>query len=86
MVMSSGPIFLKPGFRVSRWHPGFNPDKQNLLNAQVWVRIFYLPIEHRRPQALFNIASAAGSPLKIDPRMLSLEHGLYARVLIDMDF
>lgn len=86
IAMSKEPIKLKPRiFRVSRWLPGFNPSSQVLSTTQVWIRIKELPIEYRTPQSLFNIASGVGFLLEIDPLTMSLGHGLYASVLVDVD-
>lgn len=52
---------------------------------QVWLRIYDLTLEYRKPQMLFNIASGAGFPLKIDLRTVALEQGIYARVLVEVD-
>lgn len=42
---------LKPGnIRVQRWIHEFNPYKVNSNMAQVWVRIFELPIEFYQPK------------------------------------
>lgn len=64
---------------------GFQQGNPKTVPGAVWLRIYDLPLEYRKPQTLFNIASGAGVPLKIDPRILSLEIGLYARVLIEVD-
>lgn len=53
--------------------------------AQVWLRIYDLPLQYRKARTLLNIASRVGFPLKIDPATLSLDIGIYARVLIDVD-
>lgn len=34
---------------------------------------------------MLNVASGVGLPLKIDPLSISLYHGMYTRVLVDMD-
>lgn len=86
-VFSRGAIFLKPGvFRISQWVPDFNPSKQKQTNSQVWIRIFDLPQEYWRPAILCSIARGVGLPLRIDNKTLSKEVGLFARVLVDIDF
>lgn len=83
---TAGPVNTNPGvFRVTRWTPDFNTGNMKNNVTQVWLKIFYLALEYRKPQTLFNNASGAGFPLKIDPRTLALEQGLYARVLIEVD-
>lgn len=44
-----------------------------------------LLVEYRTLQNLFNIASGVGFPFKIDPLTMSLDHGLFARLLMDVD-
>lgn len=34
---------------------------------------------------MFNIACGVGFPLKIDPKSLSLDHGLFVRLFVDID-
>lgn len=73
-VMTAGPVNTKPGdLRVSRWTPDFDPDTPRHSTTQVWLRMYDLPTEYRKPQTLFNIASGAGFPLQIDLRTLDLE-------------
>lgn len=86
LVMSIGTIFLGQSiFRVSRWVPDFNPKIQRQTNAQIWVRIFCLPIEHWRHTNLCSIARVARLPLKIDRQTLNLENCMFARLLVDVD-
>lgn len=64
----------------------FNPQKKKQTNAQVWIQIFDSPLEYWRPSILFGITRGIGLPLKIDRRTLNKEFGLFARVLVDIDF
>lgn len=65
--------------------PGCNVSVQAQTSTQVWIRILNLPLECRKTQNLLNIAMGVGLPIKIDPLTLSLYHGLYARVLVEVD-
>lgn len=86
-VMAHGGVLLRPGtFRISRWYLGFNPTKFKQTTTQVWIRIFNLPLEYRKEQNLLNVARGAGIPLKIDLKTLNPELGIYARVLVEVDF
>lgn len=86
LVLSIGALNLKPGiFRVSRWVPDFNSASQKQTNAQVWARLYDLPMEYRGQTNLFGIARGAGMPLKVDPLTLQRRSGLYCRVLLDVD-
>lgn len=85
-TLASGIVLLKPGLmRFNRWMLGFNISNQTRSSTQVWIRILHLPLEFRKPQNLLNIAMCVGLPIKIDPLMLSLYHGLFARVLFELD-
>lgn len=86
-VFVRGTLFLKPGvLRISRWVPNFNPYTQKLTNSQVWIRIFGLSLEYWRPSLLFDISKGVGMPLRIDDKTLKKELGIYARILVDIDF
>lgn len=77
---------LKPGLlRVQRWVKGFNPYKVNTTLAQVWVRIFEIPLEFFHPQIIQAMASALGTVIKSDERTRTRSMCHYARVLIEVD-
>lgn len=52
----------------------------------MWICILDLLLEYWWPSILFAIARGVGMPLLIDRRTLNKEYGLYARVLVDIDF
>lgn len=84
-VMVNGPVNTSSGiFWVSRCQPGFYPTCLK-STTQVWVRIYRIPLEFLKEQRLINIASAVGTPLKIDAATISLCNVLYTRVLVDVD-
>lgn len=70
---------------VSRWITGFSTFYQTQSITQVWIRIFNLPLEFRKGHNLFNIAMGVGMPITIVPLALSLYHGLYAKMLVEVD-
>ncbi|XP_057791105.1 uncharacterized protein LOC131008230 [Salvia miltiorrhiza] len=72
-------------FKLREWVPKFNPYKEASALAQVWVRIYYLPIELWHPEVISAIGRYLGSPLKIDASSAVGEVGHYARVLIEID-
>lgn len=86
-IFAKGSVVLRPGiFRISQWSPNFNPNLQKQTNAQVWVRIYELSMEYWKPDFLYDIAKGIGTPLRIDKKTLDKELGLYARILVDVDF
>ncbi|XP_057791060.1 uncharacterized protein LOC131008184 [Salvia miltiorrhiza] len=71
--------------RLREWVPKFNPYKEASSLVQVWVRIYYLPIELWHPEVISTIGRYLGSPLKIDASSAVGEVGHYARVIIEID-
>lgn len=86
-VWSLGSVNLKPGFlRLIKWTPGFSPSTYKNTFAQVWVRFWDLGFDYWEHQTLFEIAMGVGTPVKLDPKTADRSVGLYARILIDVDF
>lgn len=86
-VMAQGTIFTKPGMlRISKWYPGFNPNNHIQTTTPVRVRVFYLPLEYMKEQALFNISRGVGMPLKLilKPSLSSLYQGNFGTVLVEV--
>jgi len=73
-----GSLQLSPGFlRLFSWTKDFVPSTMKSTKSQAWVRIYHLPLEYWRPRAIFSITRGIGTPL-------SLNRGLFARVLVDI--
>jgi len=86
-IWALGVVNLKPGFlRFYSWTKDFDPNAQAQTHAQVWVRLMQLPQEYWGKQTLFEIASGLGSPLTIDEASQHKRFGLFARILIDVNF
>lgn len=86
-VWSLGSINLNPGFlRLIQWSPSFSPTTYRNTFAQVWVRFWDLGYAYWDHQTLFEIAMGVGTPVKLDPKTANMSVGLYARILIDVDF
>ncbi|XP_024164501.1 uncharacterized protein LOC112171573 [Rosa chinensis] len=86
-VWAMGSIQLQQGMlRLIRWSPSFSPSTYKNTFAQVWVRFWDLGFAFWDHQTLFEIASGVGTPLKLDPRTKNCTIGLYARILVDVDF
>lgn len=77
---------LRPGsLRLQRWVRGFNPYKVNSSLAQVWVRIYEIPMEFFDPKIIHAMALALGTVLKIDERTRQRSMCHYARALVEID-
>lgn len=86
-VWSMGSIKLHNSMmRLIKWTPSFSPLAYKNTFAQVWVRFWDLGFAFWDNQTLFEIAKGVGTPLKLDPRTQQRTVGLYARVLVDVDF
>ncbi|XP_062028311.1 uncharacterized protein LOC133744183 [Rosa rugosa] len=72
--------------RLIKWSPEFSPSTYKNTFAQVWVRFWDLGFAYWDQQTLFEIASGIGTPLKLDPRTMNRTVGLFARILVDVDF
>lgn len=82
MQSTSSPGF----FRCTDGYPSFEPNNVKLTIRQVWIRLYDLPLEFRKEQNLLTIAAGVRVLLQIDSLTLSLYHGLYASVLVEIDF
>lgn len=77
---------MKPGLlRLHKWVPNFNPYKVNSSTAQVWVRVFELPIEYWCQAVFEGIASALGTLIWVDDRTIRKEMYHYVRLLVEVD-
>ncbi|XP_062014529.1 uncharacterized protein LOC133731082 [Rosa rugosa] len=87
LVWSSGTVRLNSGMlRLIKWSPDFSPSTYRNTFAQVWVRFWDLGFAYWDQQTLFEIASGIGTPLKLDPQTKNRTVGLFARILVDVDF
>ncbi|XP_057781497.1 uncharacterized protein LOC130999817 [Salvia miltiorrhiza] len=71
--------------RLREWVPKFDPYKECSLLAQVWVRIYYLPIELWHPEVIAAVGRYLGNPIRIDGGSADRDVGHYARALIEID-
>ncbi|XP_057782995.1 uncharacterized protein LOC131000877 [Salvia miltiorrhiza] len=71
--------------RLRDWVRYFNPYKESSSLAQVWVRIYYLPVEFWHPEIISGIGSWLGQPLKIDGNSMTEDVGHFVRMLVEID-
>ncbi|XP_057789149.1 uncharacterized protein LOC131006012 [Salvia miltiorrhiza] len=71
--------------RLRDWVRYFNPYKESSPLAQVWVRVYYLPVEFWHPEVLSGIGRWLGQPLKIDGMSIDDEVAHFARILVEID-
>lgn len=60
----------------------FNLSTHKQTNAQVWAKLYDLPMEYRGQTNLFGIVRGVGMPLKVDPLTLQKKTGPYCWVLL----
>ena len=71
-------------FKFFSWRLDFVPSKKFAL-SHVWVRLHALPLEYWDSHILLSIANGFGVPIAICKNTLVKTHGLYARVLVEVD-
>ncbi|XP_057792988.1 uncharacterized protein LOC131009590 [Salvia miltiorrhiza] len=71
--------------RFREWTRYFDPYKEVSSLAQVWVRIYYLPVELWTPVIIAGIGRVLGHPLRIDNASATGHVRHFARVLMELD-
>lgn len=85
--MTTGTVLLKlVAIRFSRWSLRFDIDNHRQTTTQVWIRIENLSLEYRKTLNVFNVARGGEILYKIDSLTLNLYQGLYAIVVVQIDF
>ncbi|VFR02708.1 unnamed protein product [Cuscuta campestris] len=69
---------------VTKWSPNLRPEEDSPI-VPVWITIPNLPIHLHDQQALFNITSLLGKPLKVDNATLNFSIPKAARVCLEVD-
>ncbi|XP_026416725.1 uncharacterized protein LOC113312188 [Papaver somniferum] len=72
--------------KIHPWTPMFDPGKDNITRAAIWVRFTALPMEFWDEETIFRLARGLGRPVSVDPRTLRHEYGYFAAALVDIDF
>nr|DAD32628.1 TPA_asm: hypothetical protein HUJ06_011479 [Nelumbo nucifera] len=66
-VWSSGPFFMDQQCLVlKKWWPDFDPERESMSFAQVWVRLPQLPLKYWEPEVVLQVANTIGQPIKFD--------------------
>ncbi|XP_057811626.1 uncharacterized protein LOC131025857 [Salvia miltiorrhiza] len=71
--------------RLREWVRYFDPYKESSSLAQVWVRIYYLPVEFWHPEVISGIGHWLGQPLKIDSTSMTDDVAHFVRILVEID-
>ena len=76
---NSASLFLRP------WKERFNPDKENLTIALVWIKMYYLPMEYWTEEILTDIGNTLGNFVKVSEQIRKRRSTSYARICIYLD-
>lgn len=86
MVLDGGPyIFNSAGLYLRGWVEHFNPDKEDLRWAPVWIRLYSLPWEYWEEDSLQEIGNALGEFIKVAEETKLCRYTSYAWICVYMD-
>jgi hypothetical protein len=87
LIFSSGPWFWgSSGLCMKPWSPSFDPSKDSLSSALVWVRLPNLPLHFWGLSSLWAIDNALGRFHFRSPETENYNICTYARICVEMDF
>eukprot|EP00253_Pinus_taeda_P029130 PITA_29130 len=82
-IFEEGPYFLNnAGLFMKFWEERYNPEKETMLDAPVWVRLFGLPDEFWDPEILEGIGNTIGSFVKTAEATKRGKYNAYARICV----
>jgi len=85
-VFEGGPYFFNSaGLYLRYWKEKFNPDKEDLTVAPVWVRLYSLPSEYWLPEILEDIGNTLGNFVKVSEQTKLSRYTSYARICVYMN-
>ena len=67
------------------WVELFNPDKEDLSWAPVWIRLYLLPVEYWEENSLQAIENTLGKFAKVAKEMKTCRYTSFARICIYMN-
>lgn len=73
------------GLFMRDWVENYNPDKEKLLAAPVWIRLFGLPSEFWDPKIIKGIGNSIGSFVKVAESTKRGKYTTYARICAYMN-
>jgi hypothetical protein len=85
-VITGGPwLIFDHCLAISHWSPEFASQDAKVDRTIVWVRFPGLNLVYYDESFLLAMASAIGSPIKVDSNTLKVERGKFARVCVEID-
>ncbi|KAK2412313.1 zinc ion binding / nucleic acid binding protein [Trifolium repens] len=85
-VISGGPWMIYDNYVAIRpWTTDFISSQVKINKTLVWIRFPSLGLEYYDESLLLALASAVGTPVKVDLHTLDVSRGKFARVCIEID-
>eukprot|EP00253_Pinus_taeda_P017393 PITA_17393 len=85
-ILDGGPYFFNSaGLFLRAWVERFNPDKEDLSYAPVWIRLYSLPWEYWEESSLQEIGNTLGEFVKVAEDTKLCTYTSYARISVYMD-
>lgn len=85
-VLDRGPYFFNSaGLYLKGWVERFNPDKEDLSCAPVWIRLYSLPWEYWEEDSLKEIGNALGEFINVAEETKLCRYTSYALICVYMD-
>jgi len=82
-ILGGGPYFFNSaGLYLREWIPKFNPDKEDLTWAPVWIRLYSLPDEYWDEDILKDIGNGVGDFIRAADETRSRKYTSYARICV----
>ncbi|XP_057432404.1 uncharacterized protein LOC130725170 [Lotus japonicus] len=70
---------------VKPWTPDFVAANSEISTAAVWIRIPDLGFQFYDESILLTLASAVGTPIRVDMNTMDMQRGKYARICVEID-
>lgn len=85
-ILSEGPWMLFDHYlAVTRWSPEFVSPNAKIERTTVWIRFPGLNLVYYDESFLLALASAVGTPVRVDTNTLKVERGRFARICVEID-
>jgi hypothetical protein len=85
-VINGGPWMIYDNYVAIRpWTTDFISSQVKINKTLVWIRFPSLGLEYYDESLLLALASAVGTPVKVDLHTLDVSRGKFARVCIEID-
>lgn len=85
-IFEGGPYFMNNARLFMRqWVDCYNPEKEKMLEAPIWIRLFGLPIEFWDPEILEGIGNVIRSFVKVVESTKRGRYTSYPRIYVYMN-